>query len=453
MQTWKKYCVALTALWSSQALAGGFLLWEQNGAGVGDYHAGYAVDAADASTEFYNPAGLTYLKNTQAVAGLVIVPTKIEYTGTVQVSTINPPPVAAQYVSGAPAGGVNAIPDFHFAQALSPRLWWGLGVNVPFGLATDYSTDTYLRYGATKTQLQTIDVTPSLGYKLFNNFSVGAGLDAVYAQATFDQYSGFADNPFFDTLSDNRLSSWGYGYHLGALYQVTPRSRLGLAYHSKVDEEMTGRSRFVGYLANSGAFLDPLVYGEQISNELKSSLSLPPYTTLSGLYNLTQQWTLLGSVTYTQWSYIKALELQNLAIADSSTGTATNNGVAYINQDFRNTWNVALGAEYAVSPKVMLRTGVGYDQTPVRDSSLRYIPTPDADRYAVAVGGHYQVNKKVGTDIGWTHLFILNAPVHSSSTVGVNPNNPNPNGQTVTANGTVNTTADVFGFQLSWNFD
>jgi long-chain fatty acid transport protein len=42
---------------SQFTLAGGFQLWEQDGASIGNYHAGRAASAEDASTAYYNPAG------------------------------------------------------------------------------------------------------------------------------------------------------------------------------------------------------------------------------------------------------------------------------------------------------------------------------------------------------------------------------------------------------------
>ncbi len=103
--------------------------------------------------------------------------------------------------------------------------------------------------------------------------------------------------------------------------------------------------------------------------------------------------------------------------------------------------------------KIKVRSGAGYDQTPIPGSTYRYPQTPDQNRIAVAIGGQYKITKKAIMDLGWTHLFMANAAVQSSETVGVNPNNPNPNGQTVTADGTISSSADLFGMQFTWQFD
>src|SRR5579863_4644936 len=81
-------CAAGVTALSVQAVASGFQLFEQDGASVGNYHAGYAAEAADASTAFYNPAGITRIKNQQLVFAGVGIATNIKYQGTVSVNTL-----------------------------------------------------------------------------------------------------------------------------------------------------------------------------------------------------------------------------------------------------------------------------------------------------------------------------------------------------------------------------
>ena len=53
----------------SSAYAGGFQLMEQNASGLGNAYAGQGASAQDASTIFFNPAGMTELQGRNAVAG------------------------------------------------------------------------------------------------------------------------------------------------------------------------------------------------------------------------------------------------------------------------------------------------------------------------------------------------------------------------------------------------
>ena len=56
--------------------AAGFAIIEQSASGMGNAYAGAAAVAEDASTIYFNPAGLTHLPGSQMVlAGHVIMPT------------------------------------------------------------------------------------------------------------------------------------------------------------------------------------------------------------------------------------------------------------------------------------------------------------------------------------------------------------------------------------------
>ena len=60
----------LMAVFSSAATASAFQLWEQNASGLGTAYAGSAAVADNASTVFFNPAGMTQLSGFQLSAGV-----------------------------------------------------------------------------------------------------------------------------------------------------------------------------------------------------------------------------------------------------------------------------------------------------------------------------------------------------------------------------------------------
>ena len=421
---------SVLAGFSSHAAASAFQLFEENGAGTGDYHAGGAAEANDASTEFYNPAGLVRIKNQQMVVGGVLIPTDIQYKGSVEVNTVNPGAPTQVVAQG---GTLNVIPNFHYAAPLTDRLVFGFGITVPFGLETDYGDDTFLRYAGTETQLQTINISPTLGFAITDKLSVGAGFDAQYLEGQFDQYAGLFSG--FDTTSTNKGSSWGYGYNLGVLYQFTPHTRVGLSYRSRILQDLTGKSTFSGPLANS------LSGGTQVSYNLNGKIVLPPTSIASFYHDFNSRWAIMGSAMFTQWKSFDDLVLNNVASLNTTTGQADNQQSITVHEDFRNTWNYALGAQYTLSDKWLFRGGIGYDETPTNDTD-RNIQLPDSNRFITAVGAHYQANKSVGVDVGWTHLFVKNAPINNTQTVGSE--------QVITV-GNATSAANVFGIQLTWD--
>ena len=432
---------------TSQVMAGAFQLWEQDGASLGNYHAGYAATANDASTAFYNPAGIMRIKNQQAVFGGVVIATDFKYNGSVRV--IESPagfPLTSTFSNVTTQGGnISFLPALHYVAPLSDRMGFGLSVVVPFGLKTDYGTDTPLRYAATRTAISVVDVAPVLAFQVTDKGSIGAGLDIQKVWAEFNSVGTAVDpNPVrmmrSDTISKNEATGTGYGYHLGGLYEFTPDTRVGISYHSQVVHHLSGTSKFVGRLA------DQLNHGYPISsNHATVRITLPAYTALSVYHRLHPKVAFLGSAIYTQWSVFKTLILNDVAgaVSDPNTLVAGSNTIQVtIPQYFHNTWNVSVGTEYYPTEDIILRGGLGYDQSPVV-KAYRNVQLPDNDRYIVAVGGHYQATKTIGFDVGYAHLFIREASISPPPQV--------MGAQTVVTNGSVRGGADVYSGQVTWD--
>jgi long-chain fatty acid transport protein len=420
---------------SSQAMAAGFQLWEQDGASVGNYHAGYAAEAADASTAFYNPAGLTRFKNQQIVFAGATVFTSIKYEGTVSVNQLEdtgPQPVTAQ------GGSVGFVPALHFVAPLNDYFAFGFSVDVPFGLKADYGKSTILRYISTESSVMVVDISPTIAIKLGQKASFGIGPDVQVMKGEFDQVGTFADETM-DSDGINQASDTGYGYHLGALYEFTPDTRVGASYHSQVVHHLTGRSSFTGPLAEA---LQTTIH----SRRALVNITLPPYTALSIYHRLNSHsnFAVKGSMIYTQWSTIQNLVLQNVAGIEMVDGdpTPSTSIVVTIPQHFRNTWNFSVGADYFATDKIMLRTGVGIDQTPVRNK-YRNVQMPDNNRFVVAFGGHYQATKAIGLDLGWMHVFMNQARIMPP---------PQVTGAEIgETDGYSKGGADVFSGQVTWD--
>jgi len=430
-------------------MASGFQLWEQDGASIGNYHAGIAASAEDASTAFYNPAGLVRIHNQQVVVGVDPIMTDIRFNGTVKVADTfgGHTTPAVPYSTSAQGGTFNLVPNLSYAAPLSDRVVFGLSLVAPFGLQTSYGNPALTRYAATLSSLKVIDLSPSLGIALTDKFSIGAGFDAEHARGEFDLVAGSPTSPgvpvttTLDTTSQNVGTSNAYGYHLGALYQFSDATRVGLAYHSQVVHHLKGSSKFYGPLANADTnFLFLPMY--QSSQQLSANATLPPTTSLSIFHTFNPSWDGMASISYTQWNVFKNLVLQNAAGIDT-TANPNNNLTVIVPENYHNTWNYSVGGNYHANEKWFFRGGLGYDQTPT-NNTYRNLQLPDASRIAVAVGAHYQAIKTLGLDLGWTHFFMMNGTKINNSvqTVGA---------QTTTTNGSVNGSADVFGLQATWD--
>jgi long-chain fatty acid transport protein len=189
----KPICVAVGVAMGSigltcvqSASGAGFQLWEQSASGLGTSFASSAT-AEDASTVFWNPAGMTYLQGVNfSLAGHAIkLTTEFKNKG----SNITLPggltPPTGVPISGGDGGdpfSVAFVPNFYYAHAISERLRIGVGVGAPFGLVTEYDDGWVGRYHALKSDLMTTNINPSIAWKINDAVSIGGGLNVCSRQ-------------------------------------------------------------------------------------------------------------------------------------------------------------------------------------------------------------------------------------------------------------------------------
>src|SRR3990167_10411950 len=258
--------------YSALASASAFQLWEQDAASIGNYHAGYAAAAEDASTAFYNPAGITRFHNQQLVVGADAIMTSFKFQGTVATNGLGNIPMTTT----AQGGAFGLVPFLQYVAPISDKVGFGFSIDVPFGLKTDYGRQTPMRYAATLSSISVIDYSPSLAYQFTDKFSGGLGFDIQSVDAEFDSVGAVA-TPATDTEGINKASDTGYGYHAGLLYAFTQDTRVGLSYHSQVAHHLTGSSTANG----------PVVDG-LLSSHATASLKLPAYTSFGVFHKLNE---------------------------------------------------------------------------------------------------------------------------------------------------------------------
>jgi long-chain fatty acid transport protein len=422
--TLKPLVVAILFAASSSVLAGGFSLYgEGNGKNAGDFGAGVAAEANDASTLYYNPAGLTHLEGSQLVVSATVVDPISKFTGTTSINGLT-----NDVATGLNGTSTSVIPSFFYSKKVNAKLAWGLGVFVPFGLETDWPETGPTRYAATRTKLQVIDFSPAVATQLTDKLSFGFSFDLQFGSVDFNSVLGLPGAPATDSPIENHGTSTGLGAHAGLLYDFDKQTRVGINYQSSVEHQFYGSSVLADPLAGFSPFS---------SNDVLFSdpADLPGRTTLSIFKDVNTNLSLMGTAAYTQWSSIQELVLNGVV---GPAGLSR----AVVKENFRNTWRLAGGGKYKINAKWMARAGVGYDQTPVPSPIDRNLRCPDGDRIALAIGGHYQATKTIGIDVGWTHLFMQKTELNNTTVLDPNTS--------VLVQGSVEGHANLFGAQLTW---
>ncbi|MFN2349295.1 MAG: OmpP1/FadL family transporter [Thioalkalivibrio sp.] len=384
--------VAPTAL-----LAAGFYIQEQSVSGLGRAFAGEAAIASDASTIYFNPAGMTRLKAPEFQAAVHLLVPKSTVTN--QGSTAATPgtlgnPLPYEGGNGGNPYAPSPVPNLFYARPLNDQTWLGIGITAPFGLANDYDDDFFARYDSTETSLKVIDIAPSIAYALNDRVSIGGGLNIQYADATLKRALPDPTNPGGPTLATDGESSlsadsWDVGFNIGLLADLSETTRLGVHYRSAISHTLDGTADIDPPVALAGFGVMP----ESIAG--KADLKLPDMVSLGLAHELDDRWTLLAQYTWFGWSNFNEIRVR---FNDGRDDDVTP-------QNYRNTWALALGAQYALDDRWTLRGGIQYDQTPTQDGS-RATRTPDGDRTWFSAGASYDRDSRLGFDFAYTYIHV-----------------------------------------------
>jgi long-chain fatty acid transport protein len=425
------------------AAAGGFALMEQGGRELGEAFAGATTNTEDASSVFFNPAAMTALgARWLTLAGHLVVPSQrfndagSRLPGFAGGATLSG--------GGGDAAQTVFIPNVYYAQEVTPDLVFGIGLNAPFGLSTDYNRDWKGRYHSLDSELDTINLSPALGARINRQLSLGAGVNVQYMRARLSNAIDFgtlcvgslgiapcdelglapqgADGHF---KVEGDAVSWGW--NLGALYSWSPNTRLGIAYRSKIDQTLRGDADF-----SVPAAALPLTRGGTVfvDTDAKAEVHLPDSLALGVYHRFGPRWAVAADVLWTRWSRFKELRIR----FDSAQPDLVSQ------QDWNDAWRYAVGVNYLWSPSWTLRGGVAYDQTPVPDPQLRSPRAPDSDRVWLTFGASHRFTNHATVHLAYAHLFINDPHIDTLS----------PTGDRLVGRYEAHT--DIVSLQMDWSF-
>ena len=166
------------------ASASGFALQNQSGSANGNAFAGAAAAAEDASTIYFNPAGMTNLPkgHTIALSG-TLLKRSINYKDNGTSTALNNGNVG----DGGEAGGLGLLPHGYWSWSVAPDVWFGVGVGPTFGNKTEYDKNFIGRNAGFFTEIKQININPSLAIKVNDVLSLGLGVDISHAALRLKQ--------------------------------------------------------------------------------------------------------------------------------------------------------------------------------------------------------------------------------------------------------------------------
>jgi len=428
-KTLKLTAFLMASTLSSMSYGAGFAIIEQSVTGLGRAFSGSAAVAEDASTIFFNPAGLTYLEHSEVATALNFINPESDFNndGSTIASGLGG---AALTGTGDDGGKLGIVPNFYYAHRLNDTMVAGIGINAPFGLVTEYDDDWVGRYHAVKSDLRVININPSFAFQATEKLSLGIGINLqkidleltqmadLGAQATPTPFPQAADGKVVLEADD---ISWGY--NLGVMFQATEATRLALAYRSKVTHKLEGE----GTLHSAGG---SLVSAENISG----GVDLPETLSFALHHQINSQWAVMADASWTRWSRFQELAI----VSDGPLLSSTKQ------EQWDNNMRYGLGLTYAHNDKWTFRGGIAYDESPVSDE-FRTPRIPDEDRKWVAIGASYKYSDNLTVDAGYTHIFVSAPSLADESNLDVPA-------ASYTLSGDYDASVDILGVQLRWLF-
>ena len=393
---------------AGQTMASGFGVSYQSVSAMGTAYAGAAVLSENASNQWYNPATLAGLKKTELSLALhqVWVDTNFEADG------------------AAGPGNLDDIEPFvgsgFLAVPIGETMTFGLAITSPFGTKVEYennwgnalspvgpfSGDFY----STESDLQTININPSLGIQLTDNLNVGLGVSYQTLDADIEN-AGTRLEGDDDT----------YGWNLGLTYSPDDNNHFGVAYRSKmkfeVDGDITFKPAVAGPLAGtySGA----------------ADVDLPASLQLSYAGDLSDRTQILLGVEWMEWSSLDELSIDHVAPAPLPNP-------AVENFDWENTARYSLGLRHGVSESTVLRFGVAMEES-TQGTDNRSAISPDSEKVWATIGAGFEPMENMLIDVAYAHVFVDDADINRVD-------------KGVPLLGTYELDADIIGAQLSYRF-
>jgi len=457
------------------AQASGFALIENSASGQGNAFAGAAAHATDGSTVWFNPAGMMTLDRDQLVfAGHIVAPdASFNNNGSSQAAALGGGPLRGINDDG---GAVAFVPNFYWVKTINDSTKFGLGVTSPFGLATEYEFNQAAgpdsnfvgRYHGVLSDLKTININPSLAFRINDRVSIGGGLNILFGSIDLTSAVDFGaacaavaaapppgpavaagcagsgagpqDADGFADLSGDNFGNLSTGFNLGMTIEATDRTTVGLAFRSEVEMKMKGTADFTvpsnPFVQGAVTIIGVGAGGEVfVPSGISSTVTLPASFSLSASHQVSK-FTWLADVTWTGWSSFDELRIVYDNPAQPDTVTT---------EKWDDTYRFSLGFDFQHSDAMVWRAGVAFDESPVPDAEHRTVRLPGNDRTWLSLGLTYMFNKDMSFDVAYSHLFIKDGPINNTLESSI----PTLN---ATVTGEYEASVDILSAQFNWYY-
>lgn len=379
MKTIQRSLVSLSVLFACNSLAAGFQVAEHSASGLGRAFSGEGAVADNASVLARNPAAMTLFDTAQFSGAVSVVDPEVDITQN------NVPGSGGQSQTSKDVAPLQIVPGAYYISPINEQWAWGIGMFSNYGVATDYPDDIYAGDLAGDTSLMSVNLNPNVAYRIDDQFSIGAGVNLVYAEAELNRHHGaigeFANESYSKKLISMTGETFAFGWNVGGLYELNENNRFSIAYRSEVDLDF-----------DDGDFKDytgGIVQGSATATTGRLKITLPSIIEISAFHQLTEQWAIHYGWQQTGWSSFKELK---------ATSPDCKDGVCFKKTEhYEDNNRYSLGATYQLNQEWTLRAGLAYDE----QAGQATLSIPDSDRYWYSTGLTYQYSPDLSIDAGF----------------------------------------------------
>lgn len=366
---------------SQLTYAAAFQFYELGSPVIGTAGVGQAALANDASTSYFNPAGMTALTTSAVLLGGQFILPYANFT-----------PNSSTTITGNNGGSAGLLApgfDGYYVFRPMPKLGFGVSLTSPYGGALSYNDHWAGRYVVQQMTFYAVDLNPVAAYQFNSWLSFGAGIVVEYANLS--QTLALRLSPTLDGQANIKVDNFATGFNLGVLVTPDAATKIGVAYRSQIVHHLSGNSDFLNISTTPAT---------------QSRMTMPANIIVSLARALTSQFTLLGEAGWSDWSSMR----NSIISVDGFTAVTPMN--------WRNTYRVGLGGRYQVRQPLVLQAGVSYDSSPT-NSAYRLPDLPVDRQIRVGAGVEYTLIKAVVIAASYEYMNLGSANINNTSALGV----------------------------------
>ena len=349
-----KKIVLLSLVATTALLAGGYKIPESSVNAVALSNA-YVANANGADASYYNPANMVFSENK---GGAIEV--DLTYIG---FSKINYKSANGVYDIDSKAENF-IVPTLHYVSPVVGDFRFGLSIVSPAGLSKRWSDSPASLYSKEFT-LQTVEINPTVAYKLNDQFAIAVGARGVYS-------SGKVKNALY-TLDGTGMD---WGYNLALTLKPDKDTNVAVTYRSQIDLHVSGDTSTTATTINSG---------------VKVTLPLPATLTFAASHTFNNTTTVEALLEHNVWSAYDKLDFNfNNATNETNLGKP-------ITKNWEDTDTFRIGVTHKYE-KITAMAGFAYDPSPIPNATFSY-ELPDTTGKIFSLGGRYDISNRVNIGI------------------------------------------------------